>query len=346
MKNADPAESFMHLALAEARKGLGLTSPNPAVGAILVADGKVIARGHHQAAGSDHAEIRCLKQASGAMPRNATLYVTLEPCSTTGRTPPCTNAIVAAKIKKVVVGAVDPNPQHAGRGIEQLRRAGVEVRAGVLGDECSRLNEAFNKWIQTHCPFVIAKCGMSLDGRLTRPPNESQWLTSAEARQHAQQLRAQVDAILIGAETLRTDDPRLTVRTGRKRKQPWRVVVSRSGKLPRTAKLFTDRHATRTLIYSRKSLRDVLEDLGEKEITSVLIEGGGEVLGRALDERLIDKVQIYLAPLFTGGPVLAFAGDGAATTAEALRFEDMLFERINGDICVSGYPINSAHHDE
>ncbi len=346
MKKADLAETFMRLALAEAKKGLGLTSPNPAVGAILVANGKVIARGHHEAAGSDHAEIRCLKQWRGTMPRNATLYVTLEPCSTTGRTPPCTNAIIAAKIKKVVVGAVDPNPQHAGRGIKQLRSAGIEVRAGVLADECSRLNEAFNKWIQTKCPFVIAKCGMSLDGRLTRPPSESRWLTSARSRRHAHQVRAQVDAVLIGAETLRTDDPRLTVRTGRKAKQPWRVVVSRSGKLPRTAKLFTDRHANRTLVYLRKSLREVLEDLGRKEITSVLIEGGGEILGQALDERSIDKVQIYLAPLFTGGPVVAFAGNGAATTAEALRLANMTFERINGDICISGYSINCAHHDE
>jgi len=346
VNRTDPTEAFMHLALAEAKKGLGLTSPNPAVGAVLVANGKVIAHGHHEAAGSDHAEIRCLKQVSDAIPRNATLYVTLEPCSTIGRTPPCTNAIIAAKIRNVVVGTVDPNPQHAGRGIEQLRRAGIEVRAGVLANECSRLNEAFNKWIQTRRPFVIAKCGMSLDGRLTRRPNESRWLTSAKARQHSHQLRAQVDAILIGAETLRRDDPRLTVRTSRKAKQPWRVVLSRSGKLPRTAKLFSDRHAKRTLVYSRKSLREVIEDLGRKEITSVLIEGGGEVLGQALDERLIDKVQIYLAPLFTGGPVLAFARNGAATTAEALRLTGMCYTRINDNICISGYPINRAHHDE
>ena len=181
---------------------------------------------------------------------------------------------------------------------------------------------------------------------LTRPPNESRWLTSTKARQQVHQLRAQVDAILIGAETLRRDDPRLTVRTSRKAKQPWRVVVSRSGKLPRTAKLFTDRHANRTLVYSRKWLREVIEDLGRKEITSVLIEGGGEVLGQALDERLIDKVQIYLAPLFTGGPVVAVAGNGAATTAEALRLTNMCYERINGDICISGYPTNCARHDE
>jgi diaminohydroxyphosphoribosylaminopyrimidine deaminase/5-amino-6-(5-phosphoribosylamino)uracil reductase len=346
MTDVRVAEKFMWIALAEARKGFGLTSPNPAVGAILVANGKVIARGHHQAAGSDHAEIRCLKQVRGAMPRNATLYVTLEPCSTTGRTPPCTDAIISAKIGNVIVGAVDPNPQHVGRGIEQLRRAGVEVRAGVLADECSRLNEAFNKWIQTKCPFVIAKCGMSLDGRLTRPPNESRWLTSARSRQHAHRLRAQVDAILIGAETLRMDDPRLTVRIRRRAKEPWRVVVSRSGKLPRTANLFTDRHANRTLVYLRKSLREVIEDLGRKEITSVLIEGGGDVLGQALDERLIDKVQIYLAPLCTGGPVLAFAGGGAPTSAEALRLNKMMFERIDGDICASGYPANRAHSGE
>jgi diaminohydroxyphosphoribosylaminopyrimidine deaminase / 5-amino-6-(5-phosphoribosylamino)uracil reductase len=335
-------ERFMRAALAEARKGLGLTSPNPAVGALLVTGGKIAARGHHEQAGLDHAEIKCLKQLGVAAPTNSMLYLTLEPCSTTGRTPPCTDAIIAARINEVVIGALDPNPRHAGRGIDQLRRAGVQVRVGVLSDECAMLNEGFNKWIQNGRPFVIAKCGMSLDGRLTRPPNETRWLTSAEARRHAQQLRAEVDAVLIGAETLRQDDPRLTFRGRKKVKQPLRVVLSHSRKLPPEAKLFRDRYAARTLVYSGKSLRDVLDDLGGKEITSVLIEGGGDVLGQALDGRLIDKIQLYLAPLLTGGPVIAFSGKGAIATANALRLTKMSYQRIDGDLCITGYPCQKS----
>src|SRR6266446_6832709 len=193
----------MRAALREARRGLGLTSPNPAVGAVLVRGGKIIARGHHRKAGAPHAEIECLRNFKGTVPKDAILYVTLEPCSTTGRTGPCTNAIIKAGVRRLVVGATDPNPLHAGDGIALLRKAGLEVRTGVLADECSALNEAFNKWITTGRPFVIAKCGMSLDGRLSRPPKESRWITSGAARRQARQLRARVDAILIGAETLR-----------------------------------------------------------------------------------------------------------------------------------------------
>ncbi len=229
-------EKFMRRALAEAAKGLGLTSPNPAVGAVIVAGDKVVARGHHRAAGAPHAEIECLQKLRGRPPKNAALYVTLEPCSSHGRTPPCTDALVKSGIKTVVIGAVDPNPKHAGRGLKILQTAGIDVRLGVLAEECGALNAAFNKWITTGRPFVIAKCGMSLDGRLTRPPHESRWLTSSAARAHANRRRAQVDAILIGAETLRADNPRLTVRTVGGARQPWRVVISRSGRLPRDAK--------------------------------------------------------------------------------------------------------------
>jgi diaminohydroxyphosphoribosylaminopyrimidine deaminase/5-amino-6-(5-phosphoribosylamino)uracil reductase len=175
-----------------------------------------------------------------------------------------------------------------------------------LADDCARLNEAFNKWIVSRRPFVIAKFGMSLDGRLTRRPNEPRWITDFAPRRDAHQLRAQVDAILVGAETVRADNPRLTIRGTHHARQPWRVVLTRSGNLPRRARLFSDRLAARTLVYKRKSLTAILQDLGERNVTSVLIEGGGDVLGQALDARLIDKVQPYLAPLLTGGPVIAF----------------------------------------
>lgn len=336
-------EQFMRAALKEARKALGQTSPNPAVGAILVNDNRIVAKGHHRAAGCDHAEIECLRDFGARVPRRATLYVTLEPCSTAGRTAPCTDAIIMAGIKNVVVGAADVNPRHSGKGIMKLRKAGVEVREGVLGDDCARLNEAFNKWIVTRRPFVIAKCGMSLDGRLTRPVDEPCWITDHSARRHARQLRGRVDAVLVGAETLRMDNPRLTVRGKGQARQPWRIVLTRSGKLPRRARLFSDRFASRTLVYRDKSLAAVLKNLGKRAITSVLIEGGGEVLGQALDARLIDKVQLYLGPIFTGGPVIAFPGLGAENTANALRLRRISYRQIGQTVCVTGYPEVVAH---
>jgi diaminohydroxyphosphoribosylaminopyrimidine deaminase/5-amino-6-(5-phosphoribosylamino)uracil reductase len=238
----------------------------------------------------------------------------------------------------LVIGALDPNPRHAGRGIELLQKAGLEVRTGVLAAECSELNEAFNKWIQTRRPFVIAKCGMSLDGRLTASPSDSRWLTSAASRRHAHRLRARVDAILVGAETVRADDPRLTVRGVPGSRQPWRIVLSRSGSVPAKARLLNDRFADRTLIIRETDLDLLLADLGAKEITSVLIEGGGQVLGQALDQRLIDKIQVYVAPVLTGGPIVAFAGAGASSSRGAPRLDRVRYEKIGQDICVTGYP--------
>ncbi len=328
----------MRAALNEAKKALGQTSPNPAVGAVVVIDNRMVAKGHHRKVGRDHAEIECLRDFGARVPARATLYVTLEPCSTAGRTAPCTDAIIKAGIKNVVVGAFDVNPRHSGKGIVQLRNAGVKVREGILADECSRINEAFNKWIVCGRPFVIAKCGMSLDGRLTRPDGEPRWITDPSARRHARRLRAGVDAILVGAETVRADNPRLTVRGVRWVRQPWRVVLTRSGKLPRRACFFSDRFASRTLIYRDKSLATVLKNLGKRGITSVLIEGGGEVLGQALDAGLIDKVQLYLGPSLSGGPVIAFPGRGAENTADALRLRCVSYRKIGQSVCITGYP--------
>ena len=327
----------MRIALREAQSGLGRTSPNPAVGAVLVLNNRIVAKGHHRRAGCEHAEVECLRNFSDPVPAGATLYITLEPCSTVGFTGPCTRAILQAGVKNVVIGAVDVNPRHQGRGIVQLRDAGVHVRQGILAEDCARLNEAFNKWIISRQPFVIAKCGMSLDGRLTRPPGESRWITSPAARRHARDLRAQVDAILVGAETVRADNPRLTLRGTRHVQQPWRVVLTRLGNLPKRAHLFSDRLAAKTLIYKGKSLASVLRNLGKKNVTSVLIEGGGEILGQALDARLIDKVQIYLGPLFAGGPVIAFFGHGAKSTAEAMRLGRVSYQQIGQNVCITAY---------
>jgi len=331
-------EKFMRAALEQAKKALGRTSPNPVVGAVLVIGNRIVAKGHHREAGRPHAEIECLRDFGAPVPAKGTLYVTLEPCSTAGRTAPCTDAIINAGVRNVVVGATDVNPRHSGKGSMRLRSAGIKVRDGILAHECARLNEAFNKWIVTGRPFVIAKCGMSLDGRLTRPSGEPRRITGRAARRDANQLRAYVDAVLVGAETLRADNPRLTVRGVRGARQPWRVVLTRSGRLLRQAHLFSDRFAARTLVYQRKSLASVLKDLGKRSITCVLIEGGGEVLGQALDARLIDKVQIYLGPIITGGSVVAFPGVGAQSTSNAIRLGDISYRRFEENICITAYP--------
>ncbi|EDY18650.1 riboflavin biosynthesis protein RibD [Chthoniobacter flavus Ellin428] len=330
-------EEFMRAALAEARRGLGQTSPNPAVGAVIVRAGKIIARGYHHRAGLPHAEIEALRALpKPALARGATIYVTLEPCSTHGRTPPCVEAIIAAGFRRVVIGTIDPNPSHAGRGVKLLRDTGIAVTTDVLEAECRALNAAFNHWIVTKMPLVIAKAGMSLDGRITRPPGEGQWLTNAVARKDAHRLRSQVDAILIGAETLRQDNPRLTVRGVRGARQPWRIVITRSGKLPKEAHLFTDEHRERTLVYREKSLRTVLRDLGKRQITSVMIEGGGGVLGEAFDRRLVQRAHFYLAPLLCGGPAVVVKGLGVGSNAEAATIRNATYTRLGDNLCLTG----------
>lgn len=342
MSTFDPAdERFMRAALEEARKGIGFTSPNPAVGAVIVRDGEIIGRGWHRRAGEPHAEIEAIRSLPTMdLAQGATIYVTLEPCSTHGRTPPCTEAIVRAGFARVVVGAVDPNPQHAGHGLNLLSEQGIQVTSGVLEEECRYLNHAFNKWIVTRQPWVIAKAGMSLDGRIARPPGEGQWLTSEASRQDAMHLRKEVDAILIGANTLRVDNPRLTIRglpEAAAKPQPWRIVLTRGEhRLPQQAHLFTDEHRDRTLIFSGQSLPSVLADLGKRQVTSVLIEGGMRVLGDAFDQRLVDEVRFYVAPLLCGGPLAAVGGKGAGATAEAPRIADPQYTRIGSDLRLSG----------
>lgn len=333
-------ERFMRAALRAAARGLGQTSPNPAVGAVIVRGGRIIARGFHRRAGLPHAEIEALRALRGAnKARGATLYVTLEPCSTHGRTPPCVDAVIEAGFSRVVIGATDPNPAHGGRAPKLLEAAGIEVTTGILERECRELNPGYNKWIASGMPFVIAKAGMSLDGRLTRPPGEGQWLTSEAARAEGQMLRARVDAIMIGANTLRIDNPRLTVRDVPGARQPWRVVVSRGGhQLPRSAHLFTDAHKERTLVYEGKSLRAVLRDLGRKMVTSVLLEGGMHLLGSAFDGALVDRVQFYIAPLLCGGPIVAVGGRGARETSESVRLVEVEYRKINGDLRLTGTP--------
>lgn len=330
---------FMRAALKEALKGVGATSPNPAVGAVIVKNGRILSRGWHQRAGQPHAEVEALRALSSPeLARGATLYVTLEPCCTHGRTPPCSAAILAAGIRRVVVGAADPHPAHAGRGLELLRERGVEVETGVLESECRQLNRAFFKWITTGRPWVIAKAALSLDGRITRVPGEGQWLTGPLARMDAHRLRVRADAVLVGAETVRADDPSLTIRAVPMppgKPQPWRVVLTQTGNLPAGARLFTDEHRERTLVYKNKPLKEVLEELGGvHRVNTVLAEGGGRILGALFAEGLVDEVCFYLAPLLCGGPGLAVADLGSRF--DAVTVEETTYKKLGRDLRMSG----------
>jgi len=332
---------YMQMALEEARRGVGATSPNPAVGAVLVKDGCVLSRGWHRRAGEPHAEVEALRAlGAGFSAKGATLYVTLEPCSSHGRTPPCTDAILAAGIGRVVVGATDPHPLHSGGGVELLRNRGVEVVTGVLEEECRRLNRAFFKWITTGRPWVVAKSALSLDGQIVRPPGEGQWLTGTEARQDAHRLRVESDAVLVGAGTVRSDDPSLTVRDvpmPEGKLQPWRVVVTRSGLLPSGAKIFSDDHRERTLVYQSRPIAEVLAELGSKYfVTAVLAEGGGLLLGELFSEGLVDEVCFYLAPLICGGSKGAVHLGSGIAAAGGWRLEQPEYTQLGRDLRLTG----------
>ncbi|CAN5384597.1 bifunctional diaminohydroxyphosphoribosylaminopyrimidine deaminase/5-amino-6-(5-phosphoribosylamino)uracil reductase RibD [soil metagenome] len=311
-------ERWMAAALGEARKGIGLTSPNPPVGAVVVRGGEVVGKGFHAKAGEAHAEVAALAdvQARGNVPAGATLYLTLEPCSTHGRTPPCCDSSLAAGLGRVVYAVADPNPAHAGRADAVLSEAGIAVESGIGADAARVILRPFARRVTTGLPWVIAKAGMSLDGKIARPRGETQWLTGEAARADAHRLRSTVDAIVVGAGTVRADDPALTVRGPAfriEKEQPWRVVLTRSGELPANARVLTDEHKARTRVYSGEALETILRDLVALGCNAVLVEGGGEVLGEFFAAGLVDEVVCYVAPLWCG------AGDGTVPVGGAVE---------------------------
>jgi diaminohydroxyphosphoribosylaminopyrimidine deaminase/5-amino-6-(5-phosphoribosylamino)uracil reductase len=305
------------------------------VGAVLVRGGKIIGEGFHKRAGGPHAEVNAVRDAKrrGHRVAGATLYVTLEPCSTQGRTPPCTGLILREKIASVVFAATDPNPAHAGAAARLLRAAGVEVSHGLLAKEAEALNRDFNWWIVRGRPWVTAKIALSLDGRITTPAGDDRWLTSAAARRAAHELRWESDAILIGAETARADDPRLTVRLpGRRGKvQPWRVVLTRSGKLSRALHLFSDAHKDRTLVFRGQKLAEVMAALGALEVSHVLIEGGGEVITEALRAGLVNEVAFFIAPALMGTASRALGKLG-----REVRLREVSYCKVGADLLCRG----------
>lgn len=338
----EPDTRWMHLALDQAKRGLGLTSPNPPVGAVIVHHGKAIGQGYHHKAGGPHAEIEAIRDAQTYNPNllpGATLFVTLEPCCTQGRTGPCTEAIKAAGIKRVVWGAMDPNPRHAGRAQEILTSAGISVTTGVLLDECREMIRPFSKWITTGLTYVIAKVGQSLDGRITRPAGEGPWITSESARAHGRRLRARVDAILVGAGTIRADNPQLTIREGAPglKEQPYRVILSNSSTLPESSHVFTDEHKERTWVLRDLSFIDVLKELSQRGIVTVLIEGGAHVLGQAFAAQAVDEIVWYVAPRICGSAGLPSIG--GPPLDQSVQIDHVNILPLGDNVCITGHPV-------
>ncbi len=329
---------FMKLALAEARKGIGRTSPNPTVGAVVVRKGKVVGRGYHRRAGTPHAEPNALYDA-GRKARGATLYVTLEPCNHHGRTLPCTHAVLQSGIARVVAGMQDPNPQVAGGGNSFLIDHGVEVQCGVLEEKCRELNLPFIKHVTTGLPWVIMKAGMSLDGRIAAGKGVRTRITSDDSRRHLHRLRDRVDAILVGVETVLIDDPSLTTRLASgKGRDPLRVILDSRLRLSTDAQCIRQQSDAGTIVFCHKradtqkaaqlsaagaevvrlamgdnglDLNEVLAELGRSNILSVLVEGGARVHGSFLNSGLADQLLLYVAPLLLGDegvPLVDFAG--------------------------------------
>ncbi len=361
---------YMKLALRLARRGYGTTSPNPMVGAVLVKNGRIIGRGWHHRAGQPHAEIEAFHDAKkrGHTTNGATLYVTLEPCSTHGRTPPCSEAIVAAGIKKVVVGATDPNPRHRGKGFRTLKRNVPQVTHGLMADECTRINEAFNHWIVHRTPFVTVKAAMTLDGKIATATGESKWITGERARAQGMQLREGADAILVGIQTVLADDPNLTFRAadGQAIVSPHRlrrIVLDSNARIPLHARLISDSHAALTTIVvsrtapknrvaplakrvtvliapgrkGRIDLRWLLKKLGAENVTNLLVEGGGEVNASFLLEKLAHRVVFFYAPKVLGGSasLRGVGGDGARGWPEILRLADPVWRKLGPDLMLT-----------
>ncbi len=356
-------ESYIRTACRLARKAAGQTSPNPMVGAVLVRGGKVVGTGYHRCAGADHAEISALKRA-GAKARGATLYVTLEPCSHHGRTPPCVGALIRAGIKEVVCGTKDPNPLVAGQGIRQLRRAGIGVRVGVLEEMCRALIESFSKYITRRLPFVVLKLAATLDGKIAAASGDARWISGEDSRMTVHRLRNEVDAIVVGSGTVIADDPQLTCRMPGGR-NPWRVVLDSGLRIPLSAQILRQKDPAKTIIVTgtvasmtktraiealgarvwriplvraRLPWLPVLRKLTAMEIVSIMIEGGAEIAGSALKEKIVDKIIFFYAPKILGGD-----GRSMIDALEIRRMKRaMLVKKLGvvqsgGDLMVSGY---------
>ena len=356
-------EEYMKLAIEIAKKGVGWVNPNPMVGAVIVKDSRVIGQGYHKHYGGNHAEVDAFENVCED-PEGGTIYVTLEPCSHYGKTPPCVDKIIENKIAKVVIGALDPNPIVEGRGIKALKDAGIEVITGVLEEECKKLNEIFMKYIIEKKPFVVLKTAMTLDGKIATESGESKWITSEKARQEVHKLRNKLSSIMVGVDTVIKDNPELTCRLEDGR-NPIRIVVDSKLRIPMKAKVIVDNLAqtiiattefadkdkilsleklgVKVLIIKSKNervdLQSLMSKLGELNIDSVFLEGGSTLNFSALEENIVDKMQVYISPKIIGGeksktPV---GGKGIKKLSDAIMLENMTVRYIGADLLIEAY---------
>jgi diaminohydroxyphosphoribosylaminopyrimidine deaminase / 5-amino-6-(5-phosphoribosylamino)uracil reductase len=356
MKSQD--ERYMQEALRLARKGIGWALPNPMVGALLVKNGNIIGKGYYKKFGSAHAEVEAFTHATED-PKGATMYVTLEPHNHYGKTPPCTDAIIAKGIAKVVCAVPDPNPKVNSSGIEKLRKAGIEVIVGVCEEEAKKLNEAFFTFYTKNRPFVTIKFAASLDGKIATKTHDSKWITNDKARQYARKLRSVHQAILVGINTVLHDSPNLGARTKGAR-DPLRIILDSTLKIPMDSEVLRDnnvllvtttrapedkiqalqRKGTEVLQIQQEKITvtSILEELYKREIISVFVEGGSEALGSFVDARTVDRFYIFYAPLFIGGrdAISAVRGEGVATVTEALKAKDVTVQKLDDTILLTG----------
>ncbi|UCG55443.1 MAG: bifunctional diaminohydroxyphosphoribosylaminopyrimidine deaminase/5-amino-6-(5-phosphoribosylamino)uracil reductase RibD [Dehalococcoidia bacterium] len=366
--------NYMEQALSLARLALGQVSPNPAVGALVVKDGEIVGRGYTQPPGSDHAEVVALEQADNKT-KGSIMYVTLEPCRHRGRTPPCSDAIIASGIIEVHIAMLDPNPIVSGKGKTELEAAGIHVIVGECRQEARDLNEAYIKHITTGIPYITVKYAMSLDGKIATHSSDSKWISNEESRHYAHKLRYTNDAIMTGVNTILADNPHLTARCcggrgGTAKKQPLRIIIDNEGRMPQTAQLFKEpgetllvlgrqlrekeaegyrRLGAETLVLPSSNdcidLKKLFKKLGERGITSVLVEGGSILHGSIFDQGLADKVVAFIAPIIIGGEKAktAVAGKGVTKVIDSSKLKRISIERFGQDIMISGYvaPVSS-----
>lgn len=354
-------EFFMDLAIKLALKAKNKTLPNPMVGALVVKGGRIIGRGYHEKAGLVHAEVAALNEA-GQKAKDATLYVTLEPCAHFGRTPPCVTRIVKSGVKEVIVGMVDPNPLNNGKGVEILKAHGIKVEVGFLEDKLKKINEVFIKYITKRLPFVIVKVAESLDGKVATKTGDSKWITSDKSRAYAHRLRKNYDAIMVGVNTILRDNPNLDAWFSKR--QPIKIVVDSQLSTPESANIFSKgkviivtlaansgQETENRKILAQKArivevkekegqinLKDMMKKLAALEITNILVEGGGTLIGSLFDDRLVDKVLFFISPKIIGGKdaMSSVMGSGISRIDKAIKLKDVKYRRIGDDFLIEG----------